>query len=168
MHWVVRGTCSLFSSLCYTSQISILELTRFDSFPFHLLPFSEVTLDVGIGPENLERLVTTPSTQRAQIMTLLRIPYRCPIAASPDQNQNNNVLFSAVSTLTAQLTTLHPALPPRTAFLSFSGQRSRDVSALAARCAQYQANRNQGTGVCTAGTDGNAPLRWRRVVHGDD
>jgi RNA exonuclease 1 len=93
------------------------------------------------------------------------------MATSPGQNQNNNVLFSAVTNLNAQLTTLHAALPPRTAFLLFSGHSDpRNMSALAARRAQYQAQASQnqvnvsaasiGTGTGPAGTDASVPLRW--------
>ncbi|KAF8462662.1 hypothetical protein DFH94DRAFT_831793 [Russula ochroleuca] len=90
-------------------------------------------------------------------------------AASPDQNQTNNTLFSAVSNLDAQLTALHAALPPRTAFLLFSGHSDpRSMSVLAARRAQYQASQNQkrgaatgtGTGTGNAGTDDGEPVRW--------
>jgi RNA exonuclease 1 len=94
---------------------------------------------------------------------------------SPDQNENNNVLFSAVTDLNAQLSTLHAALPPRTAFLLFSGHSDpRSMSTLATRRAQYQTqagqnqNQNQvntsaasvGTGTGPAGTDVSVPLRW--------
>jgi len=88
-------------------------------------------------------------------------------AASPDQNQTNNTLFSAVSNLDAQLTALHAALPPRTAFLLFSGHSDpRSMSVLAARRAQYQASQNQkrgvatGTGTGNAGMDDGAQVRW--------
>jgi RNA exonuclease 1 len=93
-----------------------------------------------------------------------------------DQDQNNNVFFSApVTDLNAQLTSLHAALPPRTAFLLFSGHSDpRSMSALATRRAQYQAqasqnqNQNQvnssaggsGTGTGPEGTDVSVPLRW--------
>ena len=87
-----------------------------------------------------------------------------PAAASPDQNPNSNVLFSAVSNLNAQLTTLHAALPPRTAFLLFSGHSDpRGMSVLAGRRAQYQASQNRKCGGATssaAETDDGEPLRW--------
>src|SRR5882757_4381493 len=100
-----------------------------------------------------------------------------PTATSPDQNENNNVLFSAVTNLNEQLTKLHASLPPRTAFLLFSGHSDpRSMSALAARRAQYQAQANQnqnqnqnqgnpsvasiGTGTSPAGTDVSVPRRW--------
>jgi RNA exonuclease 1 len=61
------------------------------------------------------------------------------MVVSPDQNQNNNVLFSAVTDLNAQLTTLHAAVPPRTAFLLFSGHNDpRSMLTLATGHAQYQ------------------------------
>ncbi|KAI0266318.1 hypothetical protein BGY98DRAFT_1191446 [Russula aff. rugulosa BPL654] len=69
--------------------------------------------------------------------------------------------------------TLHAALPPRTAFLLFSGHSDpRSMSALATRRAQYQAqasqNQNQvnssaggsGSGTGPEGTDVSVPLRW--------
>jgi len=83
------------------------------------------------------------------------------------------MLFSAVTNLNAQLTTLHAALPPRTAFLLFSGHSDpRSMSGLASRRAQYQASQNQnqnqvnstatsaGTGIGTTGTGVSVPLRW--------
>jgi RNA exonuclease 1 len=169
MHWVVRGTLSLFSLLSVTSPN--LELTRFDPFPF---PLSGVTpkanADGGIGPENPEasrnNAVPTENTNHTGAADTPQMP---PTAASPDQNENNNALLSAVSNLNAQLTALHAALPPRTAFLLVSGHSDpRGMSALAARRAQYQASQNQNqnhgtatsTGTDTTGTDVSAPLRW--------
>jgi RNA exonuclease 1 len=87
-----------------------------------------------------------------------------PAAASPDRNPNSNVLFSAVLNLNAQLTTPHAALPPRTAFLLFSGHSDpRVMSVLAGRRAQYQASQNQkrgGATSSTAETDDGEPLWW--------
>jgi hypothetical protein len=57
------------------------------------------------------------------------------VAASPDQNQNSNVLSSAVSDFNAQLTVLHVMFPPRTAFL------------LSSIRAQYQASQNPNHGM---------------------
>lgn len=57
---------------------------------------------------------------------------------------NRNPLFTAVTNLNAHLTALHAALPPRTALLPFLGHSDLcSVSALAARCAEYQASQNQ-------------------------
>ena len=93
----------------FLSSLSDLELTRFIWF--------------GTGPENPETsgnsAVPTENANHDTAADSLSVP---PTAASPDQNQNSNVLFSAVSNLNAQLTALNAALPPRTAFLLFSGQ----------------------------------------------
>ena len=94
--------------------------------------------------------------------------------SSPQSPPEKNVLFEAVTGLDAQLTTLHAALPPRTAFLLFSGHSDpRAMSALAARRTEFQASVNQsqsqngsiaaaaanaGTTTTTTG-DGNA-VRW--------
>ena len=158
---------SYLSSLL-TLPIFDLELTRFNSPPF---PLSGVTPKAsGIGPENpvtsRNYAVPTENTNHTGAADTPQVP---PTAASPDQNQNNSVLFSAVSNLNAQLTALHAALPPRTAFLLVSGHSDpRGMSALAARRAQYQASQNQNqnhgtatsTGTDTTGTDVSAPLRW--------
>jgi hypothetical protein len=121
--------------------------------------------DGGVGSEN-------PETSRNNTIPIEKanhadIPPSPPTATPLDQNQNNNVLFSAVTNLNAQLTTLHAALPPRTAFLLFSGHSDpRSMSALAARRAQYQASQNQNQLNCStastgpAGTDVSVPLRW--------
>ena len=152
------------------------ELTR--SFPLSGVT-PKTSADGGVGSEN-------PETSRNNTIPIEKVNHAAvspdtdttpspPTATSPDQNQNNNVLFSAVTDLNAQLTTLHAALPPRTAFLLFSGHSDpRSMSALAARRAQYQAqasqmqNQNQGnssaasvsTGTDPAGTDVSVPLRW--------
>jgi len=55
-----------------------------------------------------------------------------------------NVLFEAITSLDAQLTTLHAALPPHTAFLLFSGHSDPcAMSALTAHRAEFQASLNQ-------------------------
>jgi hypothetical protein len=123
MHWVVRVL--VLSSLSSLLPLPIFdrELTRFDPFPF---PLSGVTpkasADGGIGPENPEnsRNNTVP-TENTNHTGAADTPQMPPTAASPDQNENNNFLLSAVSNLNAQLTALHAALPPRTAFLLVSG-----------------------------------------------
>ena len=62
----------------------------------------------------------------------------------PKLPQEKSVLFDAVTCLDAQLTTLHAALPPRTAFLIFSSHSDpRVMSALAARRSEFQASLNQ-------------------------
>jgi len=77
----------------------------------------------------------------------------------PQSPPEKNVLFEAVTSLDAQLTTLHAALPPRTAFLLFSGHSDpRAMSALAARRAEFQASlgqsqsRKQSGGIAAATT----------------
>jgi len=140
--------------------------------PAPSFPFSgatpKATADAGTGPENPEtsrdNAVPTENSENANHDTAANTPPVPPAAAaSPDQNQTNNTLFSAVSNLDAQLTALHAALPPRTAFLLFSGHSDpRSMSVPAARRAQYQASQNQkrraatGTGTGNAGTDDGA------------
>ena len=161
MHWDVREVCS---------SLSFLLVPIFDpdlTFPCPSFPFSGVTpkasADSG-GPENTEtsrnNAVPTENANHAATADTPPVP---PTAASPDQN-DDNVLFSAVSNLNAQLTALHAALPPQTAFLLFSGHSDpRSMSTLAARRAQYQANQNQSqtnNATGAAETDVSAPLRW--------
>jgi len=77
-------------------------------------------------------------------------------AAAPDEN----VLVSAVTKLNDHLTTLHAALPARTAFILFSGHSDpRKMSALAARRAEYQASQNQ-SGPATGVGDSASAVRW--------
>ncbi|KAF8496216.1 hypothetical protein F5888DRAFT_1706478 [Russula emetica] len=130
----------------------------------------KTSADGGVGSEN-------PETSRNNAISIEKAndstdtPPSPPTATSPSQNQNNDILFSAVTTLNAQLTTLHAALPPRTAFLLISGHSDpRSMSTLAARRAQYQASQNQnqvncssasvGTGTGPVGTDVSVPPRW--------
>jgi RNA exonuclease 1 len=163
-------------ALCFLLAIFDLELTR----SFLLSGVTPKTgAESGVGSENPEtsRNNTIPieKANHAAVATDTDIPPSPPTALSPSQNQKDNVLFSAVTDLNAQLTTLHAALPPRTAFLLFSGHSDpRSMSALAAQRAQYQAqtsqnqNQNQGntsaagvgTGTGPAGTDVSVPLRW--------
>ena len=87
-------------------------------------------------------------------------------AASLDQNQNDNVFFSAVSNRNAQLMALYGALPPRTGFLPFF----RDTAIRA----QYQASRDQnqdpiyksasGAGAGSAGANDGALVRWSTTM----
>lgn len=91
------------------------------------------------GPENAEN----PSNSAVAENTNPADPdtSQSPPPQSPPEK---NVLFEAVTSLDAQLTTLHAALPPRTAFLLFSGHSDpRTMSALAARRAEFQASLNQ-------------------------
>ena len=75
-------------------------------------------------------------------------------SAAPD------VLFSAVTKLNDHLTTLHAALPARTAFILLSGHSDpRTMSALAARRAEYQASQNQSGSVAGIGDSASA-VRW--------
>ncbi|KAI0248416.1 hypothetical protein BJV78DRAFT_799137 [Lactifluus subvellereus] len=77
-------------------------------------------------------------------------------APAPD----GNVLFSAVTKLNDHLTTLHAALPARTAFILMSGHSDpRTMSALAARRAEYQASQNQSGSVGGVGGSASA-VRW--------
>jgi RNA exonuclease 1 len=77
-------------------------------------------------------------------------------SAAPD----DNVLFSAVTKLNDHLTTLHAALPARTAFILLSGHSDpRTMSALAARRAEYQASQNQSGSVAGIGDSASA-VRW--------
>ena len=126
------------------------------------------TADSGVGPESPEtsRNNGVP-TENANLAA--GAPPLPPTAASPDQKENDNVLFSAISGLNAQLTKLHAALPQRTAFLLFSGHSDpRGMSVLAARRAQYQASQNQNqnrnrepaSGAGAAGAEDSAPVRW--------
>lgn len=172
MRWVVRG-------LVLSSLSSLLPLPTFEPELTRSFPVPGVTpktgADGGVGSENPEtsRNNTIPieKANHDAVATENDAPPSPPTATSPDQNQNNNVLFSAATNLNAQLTTLHAALPPQTAFLLFSGHSDpRSMSALAARRAQYQASQNQnqmnsfaasiGTGAGPAGTDVSVPLRW--------
>jgi hypothetical protein len=102
MHWVVRGLVLSYLSSLLTLSIFDLGLTRFDSPPF---PLSGVTPKAsGIGPENpvtsRNYAVPTENTNHTGAADTPQVP---PTAASPDQNQNNSVLFSAVSNLSVQL-----------------------------------------------------------------
>lgn len=57
---------------------------------------------------------------------------------------DDKLLLSAVAKVNDNLTTLHAALPARTAFILLSGHSDpRKISALAARRAEYQASQNQ-------------------------
>jgi hypothetical protein len=74
----------------------------------------------------------------------------------PPNDSNSNALFTAVTNLNDHLTTLHAALPPRTALLLFSGHSDpRSMSALAARRA--------GAGLASRGTRA-APRQLLREV----
>ncbi|KAN0141760.1 hypothetical protein V8E53_000222 [Lactarius tabidus] len=80
----------------------------------------------------------------------------------PDDN-NGNTLFTAVTNLKDHLTTLHAALPPRTALLLFSGHSDpRSMSTLAARRAEYQASQqgNQSGSAAAAAEIEGGTVRW--------
>lgn len=153
---------------------SLLPLPTFFSKLTRYFPCSGVTpkTDGGVGPENPETsrddAIPIEKANHVAVATDSDTP---PSPTSSDQNQNNNVLFSAVKDINAQLTTLHASLPPRTAFLLFSGHSDpRSMSTLAARRAHYQASQNQnqvnasaassGTGTGPAGMDVSVPPRW--------
>ena len=123
------------------------------------------------GPENAKAVRNDHAdpTESANHGAAVDTPSLPPAAASSDQNQNDNFLFSAVSNLKV----LHAALPLRTAFLPFPGHSDpRAMSVLGAQRAQYQASRDQntnpihesassaGAGAASAGTDDNALVRW--------
>ncbi|KAN0141726.1 hypothetical protein V8E53_000188 [Lactarius tabidus] len=81
----------------------------------------------------------------------------------PPDDSNGNALFTAVTNLNDHLTTLHAALPPRTALLLFSGHSDpRSMSTLAARRAEYQASqqvKESGSAAAAAEIEGGA-VRW--------
>jgi hypothetical protein len=119
------------------------------------------------GPENAENPGSAAVPENANTVDdALRSP--------PQPAPEKNVLFEAVTSLEEQLTALHAALPPRTAFLLFSGHSDpRRMSALAARRAEFQASQNQsqkenggtpvaayaGTTTCGGGGSASA-VRW--------
>lgn len=166
MRWAVRGLLSH----------SLYPITTFDPKLTRSFPLSGVTpktgVDGGVGPEISETARDNTTSREKANQTAVAIdadaPPSPPTATPPHQNQNDNVLFSAVTDLNAQLATLHAALPPRTAFLLFSGHSDpRSMSALAARRVQYQAQTNQNqvnssaaSGTGPAGSDASVPLRW--------
>jgi RNA exonuclease 1 len=93
------------------------------------------------GPENVENPNPSNGAVAENANPTNPDTSRSPLPQSPPEK---NVLFEAVTSLDAQLTTLHAALPPRTAFLLFSGHSDpRAMSALAARRAEFQASLNQ-------------------------
>ncbi|KAN0141439.1 hypothetical protein V8E53_000684 [Lactarius tabidus] len=81
---------------------------------------------------------------------------------APDDS-NGNALFTVVTNLNDHLTTLHAALPPRTALLLFSGHSDpRSMSTLAARRAEYQASqqgKKSGSAAAAAEIEGGT-VRW--------
>ena len=83
----------------------------------------------------------------------------------PPDASTGNALFTAAKNLNDHLTTLHAALPPRTALLLFSGHSDpRSMSTLAARRAEYQASQQgkQSDSSSAAAADGGATatVRW--------
>ncbi|KAN0141735.1 hypothetical protein V8E53_000197 [Lactarius tabidus] len=85
------------------------------------------------------------------------------VAPPAPDDSNGNALFTAVTNLNDHLTTLHAALPPRTALLLFSGHSDpRSMSTLAARWAEYQASqqvKESGSAAAAAEIEGGA-VRW--------
>jgi RNA exonuclease 1 len=102
----------------------------------------------GLGTENPEN-----TSSAAEKVKQCDTPHASP---APDHSP----LFTAVTNLNAYLTTLHAALPARTAFILFSGHSDpRTMSTIAARRAEYHASQNQSTSA--AGTSGSASaIRW--------
>ena len=84
------------------------------------------------------------------------------VQQSPPDASTGNALFTAAKDLNDHLTTLHTALPPRTALLLFSGHSDpRSMSTLAARRAEYQASQQgKQSGSSSAAADGGATVRW--------
>ena len=77
-----------------------------------------------------------------------------------------NALFTAAKNLNNHLTTLHAALPPRTALLLFSGHSDpRSMSTLAARRAEYQVSQQGNQSSSSSAADGGGTVRWST---GDD
>ncbi|KAN0141724.1 hypothetical protein V8E53_000186 [Lactarius tabidus] len=85
------------------------------------------------------------------------------VAPPAPDDSNGNALFTAVTNLNDHLTTLHAALPPRTALLLFSGHSDpRSMSTLAARRAEYQASqqgKESGSAAAAAEIEGGT-VRW--------
>jgi hypothetical protein len=83
------------------------------------------------------------------------------LLSTPDDS-HGNALFAAVTNLNDHLTTLHAALPPRTALLLFSGHSDpRSMSTLAARRAEYQASqqvKESGSAAAAAEIEGGTVL----------
>ena len=80
----------------------------------------------------------------------------------PPDASTGNALFTAAKNLNDHLTTLHAALPPRTALLLFSGHSDpRSMSTLAARRAEYQASQQgKQSDSSSSAADGSATVRW--------
>ena len=82
------------------------------------------------GPENAENPGSAAVPENANAVDdALRSP---PPQPAPEKN----VLFEAVTSLEEQLTALHAALPPRTAFLRFSGHSTHAGCLRSPRAAQ--------------------------------
>ena len=116
-----------------------LELTLFDWFPLLLVPFSGVkpkaTADGGTSPENPETSSNNAvPTENANRDTAAETPAVPPAAASSDQNQTGNVLFSVVSNLNAQPRNRRRYLPGclrERRFSFFRDSEPRGISVLA-------------------------------------
>jgi len=113
-----------------------------------------------------------PGLKNAETPSNGAIPTLSPPPPESPREEKKNGLFEAVTNLDEQLTTLHAALPPRTAFLLFSGHSDpRAMSALAARRAQFQATQNQsqkqeGGGVTAVADNAAAGDAGMATTHG--
>jgi RNA exonuclease 1 len=101
--------------------------------------------DSGLGQEKAETSSNSAIPENTNNPTPnTPLPPSPPESPREKEKEKKNGLFEAVTNLDEQLTRLHAALPPRTAFLVFSGHSDpRAMSALAARRAQFQATQNQ-------------------------
>ena len=157
MHWVVRGTCSLFSaSPDFRSGAD-------SSFR----DYTEASTDFVTDPENPETFRNDAVPQEnANHGAVADIPpvMGPPAGTLPNQNPKSDVLFMAVSNLNGKSQQLHVALPPSANGVPpFGGLRRsvRGVSALATRRAQYQVGWNRNHGAVR--TDVGAPLLWHTL-----
>ena len=107
-----------------------------------------------INPNNLPDLPSTGITPKADTVvvadkatgdapeTKAETAETSEVQQPPPDSSTGNALFPAAKNLNDHLTTLHAALPPRTALLLFSGHSDpRSMSTLATRRAEYQAIR---------------------------
>jgi hypothetical protein len=94
--------------------------------------------------KKMQKPQPTVWSRRIKIALLSLPPPEQPQSSPEKDKEEKNILFDTVMTLDKQFTTLHAALPPHTAFLLFLGHGNpHAMSALAARCAQFQASQNQ-------------------------
>ena len=110
----------------------------------------------GITPK-ADTLVADKAARDAKAETL-------EVQPSPPDASTGNALFTAAKNLNDHLTTLHAALPPRTALLFFSGHSDpRSMSTLAARRVEYQASQQVKQSGSSSAVDGSATVRWSTV-----